>query len=246
MSLPVHWVETLGGIRAGHTVEVSGDEAHHAVAVRRIRVGERVVLTDGAGTVATGTVASTGKRLLSVVVDEVESLPEPAPAFTAVQALPKGDRGELAVEVLTEIGVSTIVPWAASRSVAVWRGDRAAKSLARWRATAREAAKQSRRSWFPRVTEPADTETVARLVADAELALVLHESGEAPLASVDVPGSGTVVVVVGPEGGLTDDEVARFVAAGGHVVRLGAEVLRTSTAGAAAVSALLSRTDRWR
>jgi 16S rRNA (uracil1498-N3)-methyltransferase len=245
MSLPVHWVESLAGARVGGSVGVEGDEAHHAVAVRRLRAGEPVMLTDGQGRAVTGTVTETGKRRLVVTVDEVLTTPSPEPAFTVVQALPKGDRGELAVEVLTEVGVSTIVPWAAARSVAVWRGERAEKSLGRWRATAREAAKQSRRSWFPVVTEPASTDAVAELVRTAQVAVVLHETGEASLASVALPAEGTVVVVVGPEGGLTEEEVAAFTAAGGHAVRLGAEVLRTSTAGLAAVAALLSRTRRW-
>ena len=149
MTLPVHWVESLAGVGPGDEVEVEGDEAHHAVAVRRLREGERLVLTDGAGTTLTGAVRTTGKRRLTVVVDDVLHVPEPEPRVTVVQALPKGDRGELAVEVLTEVGAATVVPWAAARSVAVWRGERAEKSLARWRATAREAAKQSRRAWFP-------------------------------------------------------------------------------------------------
>jgi 16S rRNA (uracil1498-N3)-methyltransferase len=245
MTLPVHWVESLTAVRRGDPVVVDGDEAHHAVAVRRLRVGEAIVLTDGEGHRAEGTVTETAKRRLVVTVDEVESLPEPAPAFTVVQAIPKGDRGELAVEVLTEVGVSRIVPWAASRSVAVWRGERAAKSLARWRVTAFEAAKQSRRAWFPQVLELAGTEEIAALVATADLAVVLHEAASQPLGSMEVPAAGSVVVVVGPEGGLSDDEVAAFSAAGGCDVRLGAEVLRTSTAGVAAVSALLARTARW-
>ncbi|HET7431416.1 MAG TPA: 16S rRNA (uracil(1498)-N(3))-methyltransferase [Nocardioides sp.] len=246
MSLPVHWVPSLSGVRPGAAVEVTGDEAHHAVAVRRLRVGEQVVLTDGAGTSLTGTVATTGKRLLTVTADDVVTVPVPEPAFTVVQALPKGDRGELAVEVLTEVGVARIVPWAAERSVAVWRGERAVKSLARWRSTAREAAKQARRAWFPEVADLASTDEVVALVGAADLAVVLHEDAATPLASVDLPATGQVVVVVGPEGGLTDDEVAALAAAGGHAVRLGSEVLRTSTAGVAAVSALLARTARWR
>ena len=246
MTLPVHWVESLAGVRPGDPVVVEGDEAHHAVAVRRMRAGEGLVLTDGTGRRVTGTVTETGKRRLSLQVAEVETLPEPTPAVTVVQALPKGDRGELAVEVLTEVGVARIVPWPASRSVAVWRGERATRSLARWRVTAREAAKQARRAWFPVVTEPATTDEVARLLAGAELATVLHEGAETPLAALPVPASGTVVLVVGPEGGLTDEEVALFAGAGAHVVRLGADVLRTSTAGVAGVAALLSRTQRWR
>jgi len=119
MSLPVHWVESLAGTTVGSTVEVSGDEAHHAVAVRRLRVGEAVVLTDGRGLAVTGTVASTGKRFFTVEAGVVDELPPPDPVVTVVQAVPKGDRGELAVEVLTEVGVARIVPWAAARSVGV-------------------------------------------------------------------------------------------------------------------------------
>ena len=245
MSLPVHWVESLVGIGVGDPVEVVGDEAHHAVAVRRLRAGERVVVTDGCGTTVTATVVETGKRRLVVAADRVETVPEPVPSVTVVQALPKGDRGELAVELLTEVGVSTVVPWAAARSVTVWRGERVDKGLARWRATAREAAKQARRPWFPVVTDLASTSDVARLLGGASLALVLHEEADEPLTSFDVPAGGTVVVVVGPEGGLTDDEVATLRAAGGRAVRLGSEVLRTSTAGVVATAALLARTGRW-
>jgi 16S rRNA (uracil1498-N3)-methyltransferase len=246
VSLPVHWVPALDGVRPGQPVEVDGDEAHHAVVVRRLRVGERVTLTDGLGTSATGIVTEIGKRRLVVTAEEVASVGRPEPSFTVVQALPKGDRGELAVEVLTEVGVSTIVPWAAARSVAAWRGEREAKSLARWRSTSREAAKQARRAWFPEIDPLAATPDVADRISEAALAVVLHEEGTAPLASVEVPADGEIVVVVGPEGGLTDDEVAAFTTAGGHAVRLGSEVLRTSTAGVAAVSAMLARSPRWR
>ena len=245
MSLPVHLVPSLSGVGAGSAVEVSGDEAHHAVAVRRLRVGEQVVLTDGVGTSAVGVVGFTGKRVFSVTVSSVERTPEPSPAFVVVQALPKGDRGELAVELLTEVGAAGIVPWAAERSVVVWKGERAEKGLARWRSSAREAAKQARRSWHPEVAELASTADVVALVTGADLAIVLHEEATSSLAALDVPASGRIVVVVGPEGGLADDEVAALVDAGATSVRLGAEVLRTSTAGVAAVAALLARTSRW-
>ncbi|MFC6286701.1 16S rRNA (uracil(1498)-N(3))-methyltransferase [Nocardioides sp. GCM10027113] len=246
MSLPVHLVPSLDRVRVGSAVTVEGDEAHHAVAVRRLRIGEPVVLTDGAGTLATGEVAETGKRLLVVTVTAVDTPPEPDPAVTVVQALPKGDRGELAVEVLTEIGVATVVPWAASRSVAVWKGERATKSLAKWRSTAREAAKQARRAWFPEVAPLATTADVVEVLGHADVAVVLHEEATDPLSAVELPESGRLAVVVGPEGGLTEDEVLAFAAAGARPVRLGTEVLRTSTAGVAAVAALLARTPRWR
>ncbi len=242
MSLHVHLVPSLAGVDVNASVTVDGAEAHHAVAVRRLAVGEPVQLTDGAGRVAECEVTETGKSRLEVVVRSVSSVPAPVPEVVVVQALPKGERGELAVEVLTEIGVSRIVPWAASRSVAVWRGERARKSRDKWRVTAREAAKQARLAWFPEISSLASTAEVVDLVAGAPLALVLHEGATEPLPT-EVPDR--VVLVVGPEGGLAPDELAAFADAGARTVRLGTEVLRTSTAGVAAVSALLSRTDRW-
>ena len=245
MSLPVHLVPSLAGVDTGHEVEVTGDEAHHAVAVRRLRVGEQVVLTDGAGTSARARSPRPASGSSASTVAAVSYVEPPEPAVTVVQALPKGDRGELAVEMLTEVGVDDVVPWAASRSVAVWRGERAAKSHAKWSATAREAAKQARRAWLPTVTPLATTDEVTALLAAADLAVVLHEEASEPVAHLDVPASGSIVVVVGPEGGMSADELAAFAAAGVRPVRLGAEVLRTSTAGVAAVAALLARTPRW-
>lgn len=245
MSLPMHFVEDLGHVREGDVVEVTGDEAHHAVAVRRLAVGERVLLTDGSGTAVSGPVTATGKKIFGVAVETLTRTERAEPGFTVVQALPKGDRGELAVEVLTEVGVDTIVPWSASRSVAVWRGERAVKSRARWSTTAREAAKQSRRVWHPQVTALMSTAEVCTLIADAATALVLHEDATVPLSGVTLPNVGEILLVVGPEGGVAPEELEAFTGAGAVPVRLGAEVLRTSTAGVVAVGALLARTSRW-
>ena len=245
MTLPHHLVEDLTGVHPGDTVAIDGPEAHHAVVVRRLAVGEGVVLTDGLGRTATGVVAETAKRSFAVRVDVVHDVPEPQPRITVVQALPKGDRGELAVEMLTEIGVARIVPWAAHRSIAAWKGERATKGHAKWAATAREAAKQSRRSWHPEVVPLARTTEVLDLIAAADLAVVLHEEATAGIADLAVPSDGDLLLVVGPEGGLTTEEVESFVAAGAASCRLGVEVLRTSTAGVAAAAALLSRSPRW-
>ena len=245
MSLPVFHLPDLAGAVAGGSVELTGDEARHASVVRRIRVGEQVALSDGEGTTVVGTVSATSKSSLTATVDEVVEAPRESPRLVVVQAIPKGDRGELAVEMLTEVGVDVVVPWAASRSVAVWRGERAAKSLAKWRSTAREAAKQSRRAWFPTVAQMARTQDVVDLLRDAALAVVLHEAGTRPLAAIDVPAAGDVVVVVGPEGGISDEELAAFAEVGAEPLRLGRSVLRTSTAGVVAAGALLSRTSRW-
>ena len=245
MSLPVHLVPGLAATEVGAEVLVDGSEGHHAVVVRRLRVGEQVVLTDGAGTCVTGEIVATTKRDMTVHAQGVTLTEAPTPSIVVVQAIPKGDRGELAVEVLTEIGVARIVPWAASRSVVVWKGERAEKYHARWSSTAREAAKQARRSWFPTVDPVATTAEVVELIRSADVAVVLHEEASQSLSSVALPGEGHYVVVVGPEGGLTSTEVEAFKDAGASVVLLGPEVLRTSTAGLAACAALLSRTPRW-
>ncbi|OEU85075.1 16S rRNA methyltransferase [Streptomyces abyssalis] len=225
---------------------LEGPEGRHAVSVRRLRAGEEVVLTDGAGTGVHGTVRSvSGKDRLEVAVTAVRSEAEPRPVITVVQALPKGDRGELAVETMTETGADAIVPWAASRCVTQWKGERGRKSLAKWRSTAREAGKQSRRLRFPEVAELATTADVARLLHGAELGLVLHEEGSLPLATAELPRDGGIVLVVGPEGGVAPQELTAFAEAGARTCRLGPSVLRTSTAGTAATAVLLGRTGRW-
>jgi 16S rRNA (uracil1498-N3)-methyltransferase len=162
-----------------------------------------------------------------------------------VQALAKGDRGELAVELATEVGVDEIVPWSASRCVVKWDGERGAKAQARWQSTAREATKQSRRSWLPEVGQSHSTAQLLDRMKTAAATLVLHESAERSLASSDLPVDGDVLLVVGPEGGITSDELAAFTAARAMPVRLGASVLRTSTAGAAAVAVVSALTSRW-
>ncbi|MER5882307.1 16S rRNA (uracil(1498)-N(3))-methyltransferase [Streptomyces sp. NPDC001941] len=247
MTAPVFVVDR---VPAGPEFVLDGPEGRHAVSVKRLRAGEDVVLTDGLGRFAEGVVkAAEGKdRLVVMDLHTVEEEPPPAPRITVVQALPKGDRGELAVETMTETGVDAIVPWAASRCITQWRGERAAKALAKWRATAREAGKQSRRVRFPEVSEAMTTKQVAELLAGADLAAVLHEDreyGSEALATAELPASGEIVLVVGPEGGVSPEELEAFTRAGARAYRLGRSVLRTSTAGTAAVALLLGRTGRW-
>ncbi|MGN9791223.1 16S rRNA (uracil(1498)-N(3))-methyltransferase [Streptomyces sp. OZ13] len=246
MTAPVFLVESLAGVAPGAAVVLDGPEGRHAVSVRRLQPGEDIVLTDGGGRGASGTVVSTeGKDRLTVEVRECPEEPQPTPRITVVQALPKGDRGELAVETMTETGVDAVVPWSAARCITQWKGERGAKSLAKWRATAREAGKQSRRLRFPEVAEPATTKQVAALLADADFAAVLHEEGAMPLATAELPTEGSIVLVVGPEGGVSPQELDLFAEAGARPYRLGRSVLRTSTAGTAATALLLGRTGRW-
>lgn len=245
MSAPV-FLAPRDTIRHGHQVVLDGAEGRHAVTVRRLAAGEEIVLADGAGLAVYGTVARTeGKDTLYIDVASRVEEPAPNPRVVVVQALPKGDRGELAVETMTEVGVDVIVPWAAARCITQWKGERGAKALAKWRSTAREAGKQARRLHLPEVTEAMTTRQVATLLGGAALAGVLHEAATAPLAGAATPPEGDLVLVVGPEGGVTPDEIAAFTAAGATAYRLGPTVLRTSTAGVSAASVLLARSGRW-
>lgn len=246
MTAPVFVVDSLEGVGPGAVLTLDGPEGRHAVSVRRLQSGEDIVLTDGRGRGAAGVVLRTeGKDRLIVEPFEFPTEPEPAPRITVVQALPKGDRGELAVETMTETGVDAVVPWAAARCITQWKGERGAKALAKWRATAREAGKQSRRLRFPEVADAATTKQVAALLAKADFAAVLHEEGAEPLATAELPTEGAIVLVVGPEGGVSPEELTAFADAGAKPYRLGRSVLRTSTAGTAATALLLGRTGRW-
>ena len=228
---------------------LDGEEARHAATVRRLRVGEHLVLSDGAGAMARCAVeAVEAGRAASVTLTVVERWDEEPPVLRVhvAQALAKGDRGELAVELATEAGADAIVPWRAARSVARWDdGARGDKALARWRATARSAAKQARRAHVPAVAEPVSTGELAQLAATMSRTLVLESGVSGTLADLDLPTSGDLLLVVGPEGGITDEELAALETAGATATRLGPTVLRTSTAAAVALGALGVLTGRW-
>lgn len=246
MTAPVFVLDDLGPAEPGSAVLLGGSEGRHAVASLRLGAGEAVDLVDGHGRRASGVIDSVEAdrtALVRIVATSVE--PTPAPRITVVQALPKGDRGELAVELLTEVGVDAIVPWSARNCVTRWKGDRAQRGHRRWVDAAHAAAKQSRRARFPDVVDVRSTPDVVSLVRSADLALLLHEEATDGIGSVEIPAHGEVVVIVGPEGGVAPDEVAELEAAGARPVLLGPTVLRTSSAGMAAVAVLLARTPRW-
>ena len=223
---------------------VDGDEGRHASTVKRLEIGEELLVGDGRGTQLVCAVTSVGKGRLEARVLTRTVIDPPSPRIVVVQALPKGERAELAAELLTELGVDEIIPWAASRSIAQWREARGDKSLQRWRRTVREAAKQSRRAFVPEVSELQSTKDVSARLRPGR-AFVLHEAASEPLAGVGLPTDGEIILIVGPEGGISDEELAAFTAAGGRSVRLGTPVLRTSTAGAAALAVLSTRLGRW-
>jgi 16S rRNA (uracil1498-N3)-methyltransferase len=243
-SLPVFFAGQLPP--EGTETILDGPEGRHAATVRRLRPGERLLLSDGRGGLAVCEVLETGRDRLRLRVLRRQIEPAPALRVTLAQALVKGERGELAVELATEAGVDAVLPWRASRCVARWdEGPRGAKGLSQWRETARQAAKQARRGWFPEVAEPVDTAELALRCTAAAGCLVLHEAATESVVSVPLPAEGELVLVVGPEGGITEAELATLTAAGGRPVRLGPAVLRSSSAGIIALGAIGALTRRW-
>jgi 16S rRNA (uracil1498-N3)-methyltransferase len=247
MTGALFYVDTLPDI--GAVATVSGDEGFHAATVHRIRGGERLLLGDGAGELAWCEVDDAGRTGLSARVLERWSVSRPAPLVTIVQALPKSERSELAIESATEAGADAFIAWQAARCVARWDGVRTDKGLRRWRAVARSAARQSRRAFIPTIAGPLTTAELAKRVADdvavGATVLALHESATEPLAKRVADQPDSIMLLVGPEGGIDDAEIAELTAAGAVPVRLGQTVLRTSTAGAVALGALGVLTARW-
>lgn len=230
---------------SGSSIRLEGEEARHAGAVVRLRVGERFFVADGAGRRVLAEATAVDKASVVGRVIEVDDEPEPQPRLVLVQALAKGDRDEQAIEAATELGVDEVVPWQAERSVVVWRPDRVTRSLAKWSAVVTRASKQSRRARMPLVSAPVDTRRLGERVREAALTLLLHEEAREALAGVELPATGDVLVVVGPEGGVSEREVDLLVSAGARPVRLGSTILRASSAGPAAL-AVLSAVERWR
>ncbi|MEN2737696.1 16S rRNA (uracil(1498)-N(3))-methyltransferase [Microbacterium sp. X-17] len=235
--------EDLADVEVGARLTLTGPEAKHAATVNRTRPGESVLIGNGRGLVASGEVLVATSTELTIDVEAVERVPRTEPAITLVQALAKGDRDELAVQAATELGVDAVLPWSASRSVSRWEGAKVAKGRDRWAAIVREASKQSIRAWTPEVGELATTKQVAALAATHRV-LVLEPGATEALTEVR-PDGRPLVLVVGPEGGIAPQELEEFRAAGADVVRLGDTVLRTSTAGPAALAVLNAALGRW-
>lgn len=241
MTPPVFYLADLADTAVGATLVLAGDEGHHAADVRRLLVDEPLDLTDGRGTVLRCAVTEVRRGELTVEIRDRSQTSPPEPRLTVVQALAKGGRDEQAVEVMTEVGVDHVVGWEAARNVAHWTD----RTQAKWLSASQAAAKQSRRSWWPEISGPVTTKLVAEICQRAAVAVVLHEAASQPLAALTFPAAGQIVAVVGPEGGITDEEIAALSDTGAQVCRLGDSVLRSSTAGVAALSVISAQT-RWR
>ncbi|WP_341945257.1 16S rRNA (uracil(1498)-N(3))-methyltransferase [Microbacterium sp. LWH11-1.2] len=236
-------VESSTDAGVGDVVSLTGAEAKHAAVVRRLRVGEAVTVGDGAGVWLAGVAEEVAPSRVDVRIEERVEHPAPAPRLVLVQALAKGDRDELAVQAACELGVDEIVPWQAGRSVSRWEGPKAVKGRERWSTIVREAAKQAHRAWVPEVTAPATTKQLAAR-ASTDRVLLLDPTAPVRLSAIE-PDGRDLVLVVGPEGGISDEELALLTDAGAERVLLGETVLRTSTAGPAAVAVLSVALGRW-
>jgi 16S rRNA (uracil1498-N3)-methyltransferase len=251
VSLPVFLAEpgSLDRLLPGGLYRLDGAEGRHAASVRRIRRGEAVEVADGAGRIVRAVVEEVGAQALVLRAVETRWEPPPEVALILVQALAKGDRDERAVEAATEVGVDGVLPWESERSVTVWTGDRRERGERRWAAVAAAAAKQARRARVPEVRPlvrgPELVTAVSAAVAGGSAAVVLHEAATLPIGDVVLPARGEMLVVVGPEGGLTEGEVEALADAGAAVARLGPHVMRTSTAGPVALALLAERLGRW-
>lgn len=237
-------LEDIVSSEVGEIVVLSGTEGHHAAAVSRVRVGEALQLGNGNGLMIVATAVEVMKSRVSLEVTQVFSAVAPSPRITLVQALAKNDRDERAIEASTELGIDAVIPWAAERSISRWDGSKVATGRVRWRAIAREATKQSIRPFLPEIHEYQKTPAVITTLA-GQLIIVLDPSGDVSLSDIALDASQAgIAIVVGPEGGVTAAERDTFRAHGAVIATLGANILRTSTAGPAALAILSSRLRR--
>lgn len=235
--------EELDDAKVGDTVSLTQAEARHAVTVSRLKVGETIAISNGAGLTVSGPITVAEHTELSIEVAEAQHTPRSTPAVFLAQALAKADRDELAVQVATELGIDGVIPWSAARSISRWQGAKVAKGRDRWAAIVREASKQSLRTWLPDVLDLVTTKQLAAFASSTRM-LVLEPTATETLSDLVVDDR-DIVLVVGPEGGVADHELELLTAAGASTVRLGSEVLRTSTAGPAALAVLNVKLGRW-
>jgi 16S rRNA (uracil1498-N3)-methyltransferase len=225
-------------------IEVSGDEAHHAIKVLRINVSEEILISDGAGNWVRASVENIEKKTFTAKVLERGFQPEKSPRLIVVQGLPKSDRVKDAIEILVESGVDQIIPWQADRSISKWQKD----SLDKWQSAAVAATKQSRRYRKPEIIDGLSLSQLLEIESENSAVLVMHESATTKLSEVvtsKFAGMSEIIIVIGPEGGISESELTVLEGAGAHIVGLGPEVFRSAHAGGAALSAVSALIGRW-
>ena len=231
-------------LESSQSIEVAGDEAHHAIKVLRIKLGEEILVSDGAGNWVRAVVENIEKKTFMAKVLERGFQEEKFPRLIVVQGLPKSDRVKDAIEILVESGVDLIIPWQADRSISKWQKD----SLDKWQSAAVAATKQSRRFRKPEIVDGLSLSQLLEIESENSAFLVMHESATTKLSEVvtsKFAGMSEIIIVIGPEGGISDSELALLEGAGAHIVGLGPEVFRSAHAGGAALSAVSALIGRW-
>ncbi len=231
-------------LESSQSIEVAGDEAHHAIKVLRIKLGEEILVSDGAGNWVRAVVENIEKKTFMAKVLERGFQEEKSPRIIVVQGLPKSDRVKDAIEILVESGVDLIIPWQADRSISKWQKD----SLDKWQSAAVAATKQSRRFRKPEIIDGLSLSEILEIESENSAFLVMHESATTKLSEVvtsKFADMSEIIIVIGPEGGISDSELAILEGAGAHIVGLGPEVFRSAHAGGAALSAVSALIGRW-
>lgn len=229
----------------GTSFTLGGPEAKHAISVRRMTIGESIAISDGSGVKIRGKVIKVKKETLEISIESIEELLAPKSQLVLVQALAKGDRDELAIQACTELGLFGVIPWQADRSISIWKAEKKQKGQARWQSIVTEASKQSLRAFIPRVEQVLDSQELISALQVFDQVLILDPEADKSITEINSPAEGKVAIVVGPEGGISEQELESFKKAGFSSVRLGGGVLRTSTAGMAAVSYLQAKLGDW-
>jgi 16S rRNA (uracil1498-N3)-methyltransferase len=229
----------------GTSFTLGGPEAKHAISVRRMTIGESISVSDGSGVKMRGKVTKVKKETLEISIESIEELFAPKSQLVLIQALAKGDRDELAIQACTELGLFGVIPWQADRSISIWKAEKKQKGQARWQSIVTEAAKQSLRAFIPRVEQVLDSQELISALEVFDQVLILEPEADKSITEINPPAEGKVAIVVGPEGGISEQELESFKKAGFSSVRLGRGVLRTSTAGMAAVSYLQAKLGDW-
>lgn len=224
--------------------KLSGSEAHHAIKVRRVTEGEIVFITNGEGLVVEAIVLKieSGKSLL-LESKQTQQQNQKKPIIAVAQALAKGDRSDLSVELLTEVGVDEIIPWQANRSVSKW-DEKEDKALEKWIQISRESSKQSRRGIFPKITNVLKSPNLVNIFNKFSKVIVLDPDSPKKIIDQIENNLESYLLVIGPEGGIEKEELDLFKKHHAVDARLGDSILRTSSAGAIGASILMSST-RW-
>jgi 16S rRNA (uracil1498-N3)-methyltransferase len=237
--LPLFFVDNLSG---GNSQLLDKDEAHHAIKVLRVKIGEEIMISDGSGNWVSGPIEELGKKTLLIEVSNQGQKKLNKPELVIVQAITKSDRNKEMLELITVAGVDRIIPWQSDRSISKWQSDSADK----WELTVKESCKQARRVTMPKLSKSVNSKQLGEELSSVPFSIIFHEAASTNFSEVNVPSDiSSIYLIIGPEGGITDEELLMFKGTTSNIVRLGEPVLRSAHAGFAALAAVQTKLGRW-